>query len=82
MIINTAQEEYQISFFDTSTNKTMVAMPQYDHEGNEANCAVGDLKLVNITALSDHKRHKINKAKFVVYDHLNKQYFKSNPECC
>lgn len=82
MIINTAHKEHQITFLDTSTNRTMVALPQYDSKGNEVDCAVGDLKLVNMTGVANHEKHKLKKTKFVLYDHSHKQYFNSNPECC
>ena len=79
MIIHRVQKEYHITFVDTSSNKTMIAVPQYDGEGNEVECGVGDLRLYNTTQANKHGKHKPN---FVLYDHSHKRYFNNNPECC
>lgn len=82
MAIKTSHKEYHITFLDVSSNKTMVAVPQYDSKGNEVQCAVGDLKLVDMTEMTTREKHKLSRAKFVLYDHFQKKYFNSDPECC
>lgn len=82
MLINTSQKENEITFLDTTCNRTMIAVSHYDREGKEVDCAVGDLKLVNMSEVTKHEKHKINKTKFVLYDHFRERYFTSDPECC
>lgn len=82
MTTNISKKEHQVTFLDTSSNKTMMAVLPHNSKGNMVHCAVGDLKLVKLNELNKHERHKIKRTKFVVYDHFEKQYFSSNPECC
>ena len=79
MMINRAHKETHITFVDISSNRTMVAVPQHDSEGNEVACGVGNLRLYDTTQMNKHGKQKAN---FVLYDHSQKQYFNNNPECC
>jgi len=75
-------QQYQITFLDTTANKTMIPLAPHNDEGKE--CAVGDLKLVdmNDSGLTQHQKHKFTKAKFVLYDHVHRKHFVNSPECC
>ena len=82
MVVNTSHKQYQITFLDTMTNKTMIPLAPHNDEGKE--CAVGDLKLVdmNDSRLTVHQKTKFTKAKFVLYDHVHRKHFVDSPECC
>jgi len=60
----------------------MVPVPHYDAKGKEVDCAVGNLKLVDMNSLSKEEKHKMKRKEFVIYNHFHSKHFKHDPLCC